>query len=221
MFDVTPPPAKEKSMPTKTAKRRTSKIAKKPAAKAKRVKWQDLTPRQQAAEKQKYKDRIAAARREIAAGGYTYEKTTSDGWDVFASNEDLVLHITADCVKNACRSSKKDCVIAKAIQRQQPFATGWQVGKNVCMIYDAAARKVIRYGTSGKLARALEIYDKTGQWVLQEGHYVLYPLPANYRVGTRWAWYKGSGGKASKYKGMGRAAPTRSGTYRGAIRQIP
>ena len=208
-------------MPTKTAKRRTSKTAKKPTAKAKRIKWQDLTPRQQAALKRRHKEKIAAAKREIAQGGYTYQKTTKDGWDVFASNEELVLHITEACVKNACRSSKKDCVIAQAIKRQQRWATGWQVGKNICMIYNANSKEVIRYGTSGKLAKALLVYDKTGQWILQEGYYALNPLPANYRVGTRWAWYKGSGGKASKYKGMGRAAPTRSGTYRGAIRQIP
>ena len=214
-------------MPTKTARKSVKKVAAKkttaakktPAAK-KRIKWQDLTPRQQAALKRKHKEKIAAARREIAAGGYTYQKTTKDGYDVFASNEELVLHITAACVKNACRSSKKDCVVAQAIKRQQPFATGWLVGKNICMIYNATSMEVIRYGTSGKLAKALAIYDKTGLWILQEGHYVLKPLPANYRVGTRWAWYKASGGKASKFKGMLRASPTRSGTYRGAIRQI-
>jgi len=208
-------------MPSMTAKRRTSKTAKKPATKAKRLKWQELTPRQQAALKRKHREKIAAARREIAAGGYTYQKTTKDGFDVFASNEQLVLHITAACVKNACRSSKKDCVIAQAIKRQQPFATGWQVGKNICMIYNDTSKEVIRYGTSGKLAKALLVYDKTGRWILQEGYYALNPLPANYRVGTRWAWYKASGGKASKFKGMLRASPTRSGTYRGAIRQIP
>ena len=203
-------------MPSMTAKRRTSKTAK-----AKRIKWQDLTPWQQAELKRKHKKKIAAAKREIAQGGYTYQKTTKDGFDVFASNEELVLHITASCVKNACRSSKKDCVIAQAIKRQQPFATGWQVGKNICMIYNDTSKEVIRYGTSGKLAKALLVYDKTGRWILQEGYYALNPLPANYRVGTRWAWYKGSGGKASKFKGMLRASPTRSGTYRGAIRQIP
>lgn len=196
------------------------KVAAKKTTAGKRMKWQDLTPRQQAALKRKHKEKIAAARREIAAGGYSYQKTTKDGWDVFASNEELVLHITAACVKNACRSSKQDCVIAQAIKRQQRWATGWQVGKNICMIYNETSKEVIRYGTSGKLAKALLIYDKTGRWILQEGYYALIPLPANYRVGTRWAWYKGSGGKASKFKGMLRASPTRSGTYRGAIRQI-
>jgi hypothetical protein len=215
-------------MPTKTAKKTVAKAkkanmkvgAKKTVAR-KRIKWQELTPRQQATLKRKHREKIAAAKREIDQGGYTYQKTTKDGFDVFASNEELVLHITASCVKNACRSSKKDCVIAQAIKRQQPFATGWQVGKNICMIYNNTSKEVIRYGTSGKLARALLIYDKTGRWILEEGYYVLNPLPPNYRVGTRWAWYKGSGGKASKFKGMLRASPTRSGTYRGAIRQIP
>lgn len=205
-------------MPTKTAKKTVAKAKKAPARK--RIKWQDLTPSQQAALKRKHREKIAEARRQIAEGGYTYQKTTKDGYDVFASNEELVLHITAACVKNACRSSKQDCVIAQAIKRQQRWATGWQVGKNICMIYNANSKEVIRYGTSGKLAKALLIYDKTGRWILQEGYYVLKPLPANYRVGTRWAWYKGSGGKASKYKGMLRASPTRSGTYLGAIRSI-
>lgn len=216
-------------MPTKTLVKKTAAKAKKvtmkkvgakkkPLAK-KQTKWQDLTPRQQAAITQQYRKKIQQAQREIDAGGYSWQKKTKDGWDVFASNEDLVLHITPQCVAGACRSSKKDCVIARAIKKQQPFATGWMVGKNICMIFNANEMKVIRYGTSGKLAKALEVYDRTGRWQLQPGYYVLKPLPAGYRVGTRWKWYKGSGGTASKYKGMSRAAPTRSGNYLGAIKK--
>jgi len=206
-------------MPRTTVKKPARKTSKKTSAK-KRIKYQDLTPRQQAALKRKHKEKLKRAREEIAEGGYTYQKTTKDGFDVFASNEELVLHITANCVKNACRSSKQDCVIAQAIKRQQRWATGWQVGKNICMIYNDNAKEVVRYGTSGKLSRALQIYDKTGKWPLVEGYYVLLPLPAGYRVGTRWAWYKGSGGKASKFKGMLRASPMRKGTYLGAVRKI-
>ena len=214
-------------MPTKTAKKTvakakkaTMKVGAKKTASKKRIKWQDLTPRQQAAITQQYRKKIQHAQREIDAGGYSWQKKTKDGWDVFASNEDLVLQITPQCVASACRSSKKDCVIAKAIKKQQPFATGWMVGKNICMIFNDKEMKVIRYGTSGKLAKALEVYDRTGHWQLQPGYYVLKPLPAGYRVGTRWKWYKGSGGKASTYKGMSRSAPTRSGNYLGAIRSI-
>jgi hypothetical protein len=201
-------------MPTTTAKKPVRKTAKK------RIKFQDLTPRQQAALKRKHNEALKRAREEITEGGYSYQKTTKDGWKVYASNEELVLSITPACVKNACRSSKKDCVIAKAIKKQQPWATGWLVGKNICMIFNEASKEVIRYGTSGKLSKALEHYDRTGFWLLAPGYYALKPLPAGYRVGTRWAWYKGSGGKASKFKGMMRAAPLRSGTYLGAIRKI-
>jgi len=205
---------KKTAVTKKVVAAKVKKIAKK------RIKYQDLTPRQQATLKRKHREKIENARREIEGGGYTWQKTTKDGFDVFASNEELVLHITAACVKNACRNSKKDCVIAQAIKRQQRWATGWQVGKNICMIYNDASMEVIRYGTSGKLAKALDVYDRTGHWQLQEGYYVLKPLPAGYRVGTRWAWYTGSGGVASKFKGMLRASPTRSGTYLGAIRKI-
>lgn len=202
-------------MPTKNAK----KPAQKKTAK-KRIKFQDLTPQQKGALKRKHNEALRRAREEIAAGGYTYQKTTKDGFNVYASNEELVLHITTNCLKNACRSSKKDCVIAQAIKRQQPWATGWLVGKNICMIYNDASKEIIRYGTSGKLSRALQHYDRTGQWPLVTGYYVLLPLPAGYRVGTRWAWYKGTGGKASKFKGMLRAAPTRRGNYLGSVRKI-
>jgi hypothetical protein len=211
---------KKTAVTKKVVAANVKKVTNKKAVTKKVVKWQDLTTRQQAALKRQYRQKIRHAQREIDAGGYSWQKKTKDGWDVFASNEELVLHITPKCVASACRSNKKDCVIARAIKKQQPFATGWLVGKNICMIFNAKEMKVIRYGTSGKLAKALDVYDRTGHWQLQPGYYVLKPLPAGYRVGTRWKWYKGSGGKASKFKGMSRSAPTRSGTYLGAIRKI-
>jgi len=191
-------------------------IAKK-EKKSPRLKWDDLTPTQQAQLKRQHKAALARARKEIVGGGRTWEKKTVDGYDVYASNEKLVLHITPECVNGACRNSKKDCVIARAIKKQQPFADGWQVGHRISMIFSDRAKEVIRYGTSLKLARALEEFDRTGVWNLEYGYYTLNPLPAGYRVGTRWAWYKGSGGKADKFKGTNKA--TRSGTYRSAIKK--
>lgn len=181
-----------------------------------RLKWDDLTPDQQAQIKKKYKAALAKARKDIAGGGRTWERKTVDGYDVYASNEKLVLQITPECVNGACRNSKKDCVIARAIKKQQPFADGWQVGHRISMIFSDKAKEVIRYGTSTKLARALEEFDRTGSWNLEYGYYTLNPLPAGYRVGTRWAWYKGSGGKASKFKGTKKV--TRKGTYRSEIK---
>lgn len=207
-------------MPAKTAKKTVAK-AKKAAMKkvgAKKPNWNQLTPRQQAQLKKQYAAALAEARKDIAAGGYTLLSKTKDGVEVYAANDALTLHITPKCVKNACRSSKEDCVIARAIKQQQPFATGWQVGTNITMIYCDKAKQVIRYGTSSKLAKALAHYDKTGVWLLVPGHYRLNPLPAAYRVGTRWAWHKGSGGKRSTFKGMKQPA-TRRGTYRAAVKK--
>jgi hypothetical protein len=185
--------------------------------KSARLTWNDLTPAQQARLKREHKAALAKARKDIAGGGRTYERTTVDGYDVYASNEKLVLHITPDCVKDACRSSKKDCVIARAIKKQQQFADGWQVGHRISTIHSDKAKEVVRYGTSSKLSRALAEFDRTGLWNLAYGHYTLNPLPAGYRVGTRWAWYKASGGKASKFKGAEKV--TRSGTYRSEIKK--
>lgn len=227
----------KKKKPAKKAKAPVKKVVKKAPVKKKaaaknwdglaakgtkkkknpRLKWDDLAPAQQAELKRKHKAALARARKDIAGGGKTWEKKTVDGYDVYASNEKLVLHITAECVKDACRSTKKDCVIARAIKKQQPFADGWQVGHRISMIFSDKAKEVIRYGTSLKLSRALEEFDRTGMWNLEYGYYTLNPLPAGYRVGTRWAWYKGSGGKASKFKGAGKV--TRSGTYRSAIKK--
>lgn len=199
-------------MPTKTAKKKTR------TNKTPRLTWDQLTPAQQARIKRNHSRALAKARKEIAGGGYTWLSKTKEGVDVYAANDRIVLEITPDCVKNACRSSKEDCVIARAIRKQQPFATGWQVGTNISMIYCEGAKKVIRYGTSSKLAKALAHFDKTGVWAPAPGYYALLPLPAGYRVGTRWAWYKASGGKASKFKGMKQPA-TRRGTYRGALKK--
>lgn len=185
--------------------------------KSPRLTWDQLTPAQQAQLKRKHKAALARARKDIAGGGRTYEKTTVDGYDVYASNEKLVLHITPECVKGACRSSKKDCVIARAIKKQQQFADGWQVGHRISMIYSDKAKEVVRYGTSSKLSRALAEFDRTGLWNLKPGYYVLNPLPAGYRVGTRWAWYNAGGGNADKFKGTSKV--TRSGTYRSAIKK--
>ena len=214
-------PAIKKKTVSANKKKTVSANKKKTVAKTNktpRLVWTDLTKEQQNFLRKRHAAALAKARQEIAAGGKTLLRTTAEGWKIYASNEKLVLQITPACVKQACRSSKEDCVIARAIQKHQAFASGWQIGKNISLIYSEGERAVVRYGTSAKLARALNVFDRTGKWPLMSGHYSLKPLPAGYRVGTRWAWYKGSGGKASKFKGTKRSA-TRSGTYRGAIRK--
>lgn len=208
-------------MPTKTAKKTVAKAKKAPmkkvgakrANKTPRLTWNQLTPQQQALIKRNHSLALAKARKEIAAGGRTLLKTTKDGWRIYASNSPLILEITQADIDQAVCGSKEECVVAQSIKRQVAFASGWRVGSNITIVYCEQTKEIIRYGTSSELMKAIPKFDKPPYvWNLKPGFYRLTPLPAAYRVGTRWAWYKGSGGKASKFKGPKEPA-TRSGTY--------
>lgn len=194
-------------MPTKTAKKKTR------TNKTPRLTWDQLTPAQQARIKRNHSRALAKARKDIKEGGKTLLRTTKDGWRTYASNSPLVLEITQSDIDKAVCGSREECVVAQAIKRQMHFSTGWKVGSNITIIYCESTKEIIRYGTSSELMKAIPQYDRPPYiWNLKPGIYRLLPLPAAYRVGTRWAWYKGTGGKASKFKGPKEPA-TRSGTY--------
>lgn len=205
-------------MPTKTAPKSRKVASKKARAKrinkTPRLTWDQLTPKQQGKLKRNHSRALAKARRDILVGGRTQMgRTTKDGWRTYAANSPLVLEITQTDIDKAVCGSREECVVAQAIKRQIPFATGWRVGSNITIVYCEATKEIIRYGTSSELMKAIPKFDKPPYvWNLKPGFYRLTPLPAAYRVGTRWAWYKGSGGKASKFKGPKEPA-TRSGTY--------
>ncbi|NDD54933.1 hypothetical protein EBZ39_13895 [bacterium] len=197
----------------------SAKKATKAKVKAKRVYWEDLTPKQQAQYRLELSKAKEKARRDIAAGGRTLLRTTSDGWNIYAANDYLDLNITQQCIDKAVCSSKGECVVAQAIKRQIPFATGWAVGSNIVIITCDATKEVIRYGTSGPLAHAIPVFDRPPYvWNLKPGTYRLKPLPVSYRIGTRWIMYKGTGGKRSTFKGTEKS-PTREGKYHSLIRK--
>lgn len=186
---------------------------------AKRVYWDQLTPKQKAHYKKELANVKAKARRDIANGGRTLIRTTSDGWKIYAANDPLYLNITQQCIDKAVCGSRGECVVAQAIKRQIPFATGWAVGSNITIITCEATKEVIRYGTSSPLSRAIPVFDRPPySWNLAPGTYRLNPLPVAYRIGTRWIMYKGSGGKRSVFKGTEKT-PTREGKYHSVIRK--
>lgn len=230
---MTPLPANMTQFSKKTISPELAKILKEERqlrAKRKRIYWDDLTPQQQA-KFIKARDRDKAkARRDIGGpDAYTVLRTTSDGWKICAANHPLDLRITQQCIDNAVCGSKRECVVAQAIHRQVWNATDWMVGVNITIITCAPLKMVIKYGTSAALARAIPKFDSKNKnqsnataWDLEPGLYRLNPLPVGYRLGNRWMFIKdqgkGTGGKASTFKGTSKA-PTRSGTYYDAIKK--
>jgi hypothetical protein len=200
------------------AKKATTKApAKKATTKAKvAYYWEDMTPAQRKQYKKDLAAAIAKAKRDI--GGptpYTVLRTTRDGWKICAANHPLDLRITQQCIDKAVCSSKEECVVAQAIQRQEKFATDWMVGTNITIVTCEPLKMVIKYGTSSSLARAIPKYDTSTNWDLKPGLHRLNPLPVGYRLGNRFLMLKRQenrvGGKKSVFKGTAKA-PTRSGT---------
>lgn len=220
------PVNKKKPSPATTLGPALAKILKEERqlrAKKKRVYWDSLTPQQQAKHiKDRERDK-AKARRDIGGPkAYTVLRTTSDGWKICAANHPLDLRITQQCIDNAVCGVKKECVVAQAIHRQVWNASDWMVGTNITIITCDPLKMVIKYGTSAALARAIPKFDSKKGWDLEPGLYRLNPLPVGYRLGNRWMFIKdqgkGTGGKASIFKGTAKA-PTRSGTYYQAIKK--
>ena len=135
-----------------------------------------------------------------------YNKRT--GVTIIDATAPLYFTINGDDPKNVVCGDPGKCVVAVALKRSQVFAEGFQVGSNITKIYSDGGKKIIRYSTPSKLAHALRTFDKTGQWGLEPGTYILLPLSKSYRRRNRWSEMRHSGGIQSTYRGTP-VAPTR------------
>lgn len=77
-----------------------------------------------------------------------------------------------DC-ERACRLTKDDCVVARAIKAGMPGIRDIRVGASTTFV--RLATKWIRYKTTKALRDGLNRWDATGAWKLKKGAYYLNP----------------------------------------------
>src|SRR5437879_1682786 len=86
------------------------------------------------------------------------------------SNKPLYITVLPEDVKCAIRCDKNNCVLAKACKRQLAGFVGIQVGPAITslVLQDKKGFHVIRHVTAGNGRKALNIFDETGNWILQK-----------------------------------------------------
>lgn len=115
----------------------------------------------------------------------------------------IEITITPSHIKKAKCGDPAACVVAQALMdRFGDLFDGCEVGTTVTRIITAT--QVIRYSTPHQLKRAIPVFDRTGQWELPPGNYILgIPKPRP----RRWEKAKRQGGVQSTFKA--RAVPSR------------
>lgn len=105
-------------------------------------------------------------------------------YEVIDATEQVWFEVTPECIAKACRLKKQDCVIARAMSAAWPEASRIEVGSEVVLVF-LAGKVALRYGTTLKLSKALNDFDKTGKWSLGPGQYYLRPPKGVRRLGYR------------------------------------
>ena len=109
---------------------------------------------------------------------------TSDGWTTSAPLEPLPMQITKQDKKNGVCKDPTACVVARSLCRiLNPITAGVvdaNIGTTRAEIILHAQKTVLRYQVPGVLKKALQKFDNTGEWGLDEGTYYLNPIPPSF-----------------------------------------
>lgn len=112
-------------------------------------------------------------------------KTTIQKAKPVDAKKNLKIEILPGHTKDARKCDGKNCVIARAFQDSTIGEYFDEVEVGITITKVTLNGKIMRYETPARLRPAIQPFDETGKWDLEEGEYTFRPPCKSMKLGAR------------------------------------